>query len=183
MSGTVAFEYLGTPPRQRPRWLPAAGLLAGVLVVAAAAFLWWSDSVRRSAADELSGVFAAAQARAESGERQVQGTLAYASPTIWSADVPEDVRAGLRDIVEASAADVAADLAALRAQASAATILPWHEEQRVAQQRLLDLVAAQQARFDGIAADLTDIDLVLADGPLPTGGVAEALRAAGADPR
>ena len=183
MSNAVAFEYLGAEPRRRPRWLPAVGGVLAAVAVVVVAFLWWSDTVRQAATDELAVVFADAQARAASGERQVQGMLAYASPTIWSAEAPEDVRAGLRDIVEASAADVAADLSALRDRAAAATILPWHREQQVAQAELLALVAAQQARFDGIAADLTDIDLVLAGGPLPTGGVAEALRSAGADPR
>ena len=183
MSGTVTFEYLGAEQRPRPRWLPAAGAVAAVLALLAAGLLWWSDHVRSSAAEELAVVFADAQSRAASGERQVQGTLAYASPLIWSADVPEDVRAGLRDLVEASAADVAADLAAMRERAAGTSIWPWHREQAVAQAELVALIEAQRARFDGIAADVTDIDLVLADGPLPVGGVAEALRAAGADPR
>ena len=183
MSNAVTFEYLGVEQRRRPRWLPAIGGVLAALAVIVVAFLWWSDTVRQAAADELAQVFADAQARAASGERQVQGTLAYASPMIWSAEAPEDVRAGLRDIVEASAADVAADLSGLRDRAAAATILPWHREQEAARAELLDLVDAQQARFAGIAADLTDIDIVLADGPLPTGGVAEALRSAGAELR
>lgn len=183
MSNVVTFEYLGAEQRRRPRWLPAVGGVLAAVAVVVVAFLWWSDTVRQSATDELAQVFADAQARAASGERQVQGTLAYASPLIWSAEAPEDVRAGLRAVVEASAADVAAELSVLRERAAAATILPWHREQQVAQSELVDLVAAQQARFEGIAADITDIDVVLAGGPLPTGGVAEALRSAGADPR
>ena len=43
------------------------------------------------------------------------------------------------------------------------------------------LAGIRAAGFD--PADVTDIDLVLAGGPLPTGGVAAALRDAGADPR
>ncbi len=183
MSEAVSFEYLGVEPRQRPRWLPAAGSVLLVLAALVAGFLWWSDSMRSTASDELAGVFADAQARAASGERQVQGTLAYASPMIWSAGVPEDVRAGLRDIVEGSAAEVAADLGALRDRAAAATILPWHSEHEGARAELLALVSAQQARFAAIAADVTDIGLILADGPIPTGSVAEALRSAGAEPR
>jgi hypothetical protein len=100
---------------------------------------------------------------------------------IWSAAVPEDVRDDLRALVEASAADVAADLGVLRDRVAATTVLPWHEPQAEARTELLALIDAQRDRFARIAADASDIDRVLADGPLPTGAVADALRSAGAE--
>ena len=50
----------------------------------------------------------AAQDRARVGESQVLSTLQYATPMIWSASVPESVRADLRALVQASAATVRA---------------------------------------------------------------------------
>lgn len=180
MSDTLELEYLGTdgrPSRRAPRVVAA---VIGLLALLAAGFLWWSDSVRSSANEALMTTFEESAARSASGERAVQGMLAYATPLIWSADVPEDVRAGLRGVVEESADVVAVDLARLREQAAATMVLPWQQPQLEAQAELVALIDAQRARFDGIARDARDIDRVLADGPLPTGAVAEALRAAGA---
>ena len=120
-------------------------------------------------------------AGAAAGERQVQGTLAYASPMIWSSAVPEGVRDDLRALVEASAAEVSGDLAVLRERVAGTTVLPWQEPQAAARAELLALIDAQRERFDGIARDASDIDRVLADGPLPVGAVADALRSAGAE--
>lgn len=180
MSETLTFEYLGTPraERRRPPLLAIAALV--ILVAVVGGFLWWAESVKSRTTDELAAVFAESIARADSGEKQVQGTLAYASPLIWSADVPADVRAGLRAVVEDSAADVSDDFVALRARLEGAMVLPWHEDQALAKEELLALLQAQQGRFDGIAADASDIDLVLAGGPLQTGVVVDALRQAGA---
>jgi hypothetical protein len=178
MSNTVTLEYLGTQERRR---VPVAiVVLVAMIGVAAVAFLWWSDSVRRSANSELMATFEASSQRADAGERAVQGTLAYASPLIWSTSVPESVRDGLRALVEASAADVSTDLLRLRDRAARVTILPWQQPQREAREQLLALLDAQQQRFAGIARDASDIDIILADGPLPTGAVRQSLRASGA---
>ncbi len=174
-------EYLTTARSERRAPLRILGLALALAAASVAGFLWWSDSVRSSATEELTAVFSEASARAASGERQVQGTLAYASPMIWSMEVGEEVRSGLRALVEESAADVASDLGAMRQKAADTTVLPWQEEQLAARDQVLLLIEAQQARFDGIAADASDIDLVLAGGPLPTGAALTALRAAGAD--
>lgn len=181
MSDTATLEYLSAsaPDRRRAPYVVAAVL--GLLALAAVGFLWWSDSVRSSANEELVATFEESAARAASGERAVQGMLAYATPLIWSADVPEDVRAGLRGVVEESAAVVAGDLRLLEERAAATRVLPWQQVQLEAQAELVALIDAQRARFDGIARDARDIDRVLADGPLPVGAVAEALRAAGAE--
>lgn len=180
MSDTLALEYLGTDDRPRRRAPLVVAGVVGLLAVVAAGFLWWSDSVRTSANEELAVAFSESVAGAEAGERQVQGTLAYASPMIWSATAPEDVRDDLRALVEASAAEVSGRLGALRARVASTTVLPWQEPQAAARSELLALIDAQRARFDGIANDASDIDRVLADGPLPVGAVAEALRTAGA---
>jgi hypothetical protein len=181
MSDTVTLEYLSAsaPDRRRAPYVVAA--VIGLLALIAAGFLWWSDSVRSSANEELLATFEESAARSASGERAVQGMLAYATPLIWSADVPEDVRAGLRGVVEESAAVVAVDLLGLRERAAATMVLPWQQLQLEAQAELVALIDAQRARFDGIARDARDIDRVLADGPLPTGAAAEALRSAGAE--
>ena len=118
MSDTVTLEYLGSAAPDRGRAPYVIAVVVGLLAVLAAAFLWWSDSVRQGATEELAATFEEATTRAASGERSVQGTLAYATPLIWSADVPEDVRAGLRRVVEDSAAVVAADLVRLRERAA-----------------------------------------------------------------
>lgn len=183
MSGTVTLEYVGTDRAPRPRWHGIAGAALVLVVLAVVGVLWWSDAVRRSAVESLSSGYVDAVAIAGAGERSVQGTLAYASPMIWSASVSEDVRSSLRSLVESSAADVAVELTALRADVAATRLLPWHEEQRGARDALLALVDAQVARFAGIAEDVSDIDLVLAGGPLPTGAAASALRAAGGEVR
>lgn len=149
MSGSVPLEYLGaaTPDRRRAPRVVVAGLLA----LAATGFLWWSDSVRTSANEQLAAAFDQAVAGAAAGERRVQGTLAYASPMIWSASVPQDGRRDLGALVEAAAA---------------------------ARAELVALIDAQRTRFDRIASDASDIDRVLADGPLPVGAAAAAVRAA-----
>lgn len=181
MSDTVTLEYLRSAAPDRGRAPYVVAVVVGLLAVLAAAFLWWSDSVRQGATEELAAAFEESTARAASGERAVQGTLAYATPLIWSADVPEDVRAGLRGLVEDSAAVVAADLVSLRDRAAQTVVLPWQQAQLEARAELVDLINAQWVRFDGIAQDARDIDRVLADGPLPVGAAAEALRAAGAE--
>lgn len=182
MSEAVAMEYLGSPDRERRRAPWVAGGVFLLMAVLVAGALWWADAVRARANDQLVAAFEASAARADSGERQVMGTLAYASPMIWSTAVPPEVRAGLRGLVESSAADVADDLARLGEEAAATLVLPWHEPQAAARAEVLALIAAQRDRFEGIANDASDIDLVLAGGPLPTGAALTALRASGADP-
>ncbi len=138
--------------------------------------------MRSSANEQLSAAFRDAVEGAAAGERQVQGTLAYASPMIWSASVPEDVRDGPEG---AGRGDRRGRVREPRASSAsgwpARRVLPWHEPQAAARAELLALIDAQRARFDGIANDASDIDLVLADGPLPVGAVTEALSSAGAD--
>lgn len=182
LSAGQEMEYLGTPPSERrrvPRAVTAGLVLAAVV---AAGAVVGSEATRQAANNRLLDTFLVADARASSGERQVLGTLAYASPMIWSTSVSAEVRAGLRAVVEESAAEVAADFAALRETATGTLVLPWHTAQADARTELVALLDDQQARFDGIARDASDIDLVLAGGPLPNGAALAALRASGASP-
>jgi len=75
---------------------------------------------------------------------------------------------------------VAADLGEIREEVEGTLVLPWQEPQLEARAAVLALIADQRARFDGIAEDASDIDMILADGPLPTGVVISSLRASGA---
>lgn len=177
-----AFEYLGRPDRPAPRrgriLLSAVVALVAVLV---GGLLWVNDHVRSSANEDLATAFRAASQQAANGEQSVIGTLAYASPMIWSTQVSEDVRSGLRALVQGSAADVVVRLGLVRQQVAEVRVLPWQGEQVRARDALLALIDDQSARFAGMARDARDIDLVLAGGPLPTGAAQAALRAAGAE--
>lgn len=176
-----AFEYLGMEDRPAPRRRSVlAGIAVALVAVLVGGALWVNDHARSSANDELSSAFSEAAQQARIGEQSVISTLAYASPMIWSTQVTEDVRAGLRALVQDSAADVVARLDVVRDRAMSVRVLPWHAEQQRAKAEVLALLADQRERFAGIARDARDIDLVLAGGPIPTGAAASALRAAGA---
>lgn len=178
---TPTFEYLGTAETGAPRRRPLiVGAAVAVLAIIVGALLWGNDHMRTTANEELATAFRTSSQQAAAGEQSVIGTLAYASPMIWSAQVSEDVRAGLRALVQGSAADVVDRLDTVRDRVADVRILPWHAEQARAREVLLALIDDQRARFAGIARDARDIDLVLAGGPLPTGAAAAALRAAGA---
>lgn len=181
MSQVLEFEYLGTPERQARRWPRLVAAAVAALAVLTGAFLWWSEQQRAEGNAELASAFARATKVADAGERRVQASVVYVSPLVWSPDIDETLRADLWDIVEGSAADVAADLQAVRERAVGTQVLPWHEEQTAARDALVALIDAQRERFLGIARDARNIDLILADGPLPTGPASQALRASGAE--
>ncbi len=177
---TTPIEYLGTPGTGGRRVGVLVSVAVVVVVVVGVAFAWWSDAVRTSANAEFVRALDASTARVASGDRQVQGTLAYASPMIWSTAVPADVRAGLRDLVEGSAAGVSGDLAAVADQVSAVRVLPWQGAQAQARDALLALIVEQQRRFDRIAADAAAIGGVLGQEPPSAALVVQTLRASGA---
>jgi hypothetical protein len=174
-------EYLGVDRRPRPRWVRfVVGALLAVLALAAV-LAWWTEHQRASATEALAAGFTQAAQRADRGEVEVRTMLAYVAPAVWRWDLPDQTRADLWAVVEDAAADVAVDLDAIRTEVSDVRILPWQAEQAAAQAEVLALIDGQYARFDGMAADATDADLILAGGPLPTGAAMTALRAAGAD--
>lgn len=178
----MTIEYLETkaPPRQqRWSWLTA---LAVVLVLAAVAgFLVWSDQQKGAANESLSAAVFEAQERARVGEGRVMSTLTYASPMIWSTQVPEDVQAGLRALVERSATDAAAALAEIADSVAGIRLLPWQGPQQRARDAVLDLIVAERTRFDRIAADARQIGPVLAEARPSEEEALAALRASGAN--
>ncbi len=177
----MTIEYLATeaPPRRRWSWI--TGLAVVLVIAAVAGFLVWSDRTKSAANETLSAAVLQAQDRARIGEGQVTSTLAYASPMIWSTEVPEDVQADLRALVERSAAEAAATLTELAESVNGTTLLPWQTAQQQARDAVLGLIVAERARFDTIAADARQIGSVLAQ-PRPSEAEAlAALRASGAD--
>jgi hypothetical protein len=176
----VTVEYLASeaPPRKRPTWLVGGAILAVVAVVAG--FLWWSDSLSRSANQSMLSTVRTVEDQSRIGEGQVMSTLEYASPMIWSTSVSEEVRAGLRELVQRSAADASAALEASAAQVDDLRILPWQTAQSDARRAVLDYIAAQRIRFDRISEYAGNIGTVMAEpGPPPDAAYA-ALRASGA---
>ena len=176
----MSVEYLATeaPPRRRPSWLIGAAVL--LVVTAVAGSSWWADGVRRDANQSMADALMTAQDQARIGEGRVMSTLTYASPMIWSTTVPEAVRAGLRELVEQSAADASATLTAVAYEVSGLRILPWQSAQLAARDRVLDFIAAERVRFDQITPYAANIGEVLSEpGPLPDAAFA-ALRASGA---
>jgi len=177
----VTIEYLATEAPPRRRWSWATGLAVVLVLAGVAAFLVWSDRTKDAANESLSSAVVQSQERARIGEGRVMSTLTYASPMIWSTEVSEDVRSGLRDLVEQSAADAAATLTTIADEVAGTTVLPWQTAQQQARDSVLALVLAERARFDTIAADARQIGPVLAQ-PRPSEAEAlAALRASGAD--
>lgn len=175
----MTVEYLATKaPSRRPSWLIGVAVL--LVVAAVAGFLWWSDGVRRDALQSMADAVTTAQDRARIGQGRVMSTLAYTSPMIWSASVPEEVRAGLRELVELSAADASATLSSVADEVAGLRILPWQSAQLEARDQVLDFIAAERLRFDRITEYAGNLGEVLAEpDPLPDAALA-ALRASGA---
>lgn len=151
-------EYLGAtraPGAGRRPWIAMA---VGVLVVLLAAAAWWANGhIARAAESRLAGLRLAAQQEAVAGEARVLSTLQYASPMIWSASVPEGVRAGLRRLVEADALRVSAALAGLDAEAEATLVLPWQEEQKGERDLVRQAIAEARVPFQRIGIDAREI--------------------------
>jgi hypothetical protein len=181
MSGSVSLEYLASSPDDRRRPVILVTALVVVLAGVAVLILWWSASVKQGANERLGEALRVSSARVTSGEAAVSATLQYASPMIWSASVPEDVRGGLRVLVQDSAARVAVDLDAIRASAVEVTVLPWQGAQATARDHVIDVIDAEIARFRHIAADATAIGDVLGQSAPSTAAAAESLRASGAN--
>jgi hypothetical protein len=170
-------EYLGSAVAARRSTRPLAMLLVASVILAAL-FLWWSDGVRRNADESVAAVVAEARERTRVGEARVLSTLAYASPMIWSESVPEDVRRDLRALVQASAAQSAADLGRVAARAGSIYVLPWQAPEAHAREQAVVLAGLLRERFELIAADARVLGEVLAE-PAPT-SLGDAPQVAGA---
>lgn len=179
-AGAIPIEYLGHDRRRpRSRWWAVATL--AVIVVGGVVPIWANAIVIDRANQQFGAAFARSQQQVDIGEREVLGTLAYSQPMIWSSQWPESTRAGLRAIVQDSAAAGAARLARTRDDVAGTLVLPWQSAQRAARQRLLELIDADLERFDRIAADARAISDVMAAPRPATAVVVDSLRASGAE--
>ena len=176
----MTLEYLEAEERVRPRWQRPV-IIGGVLVaVVAVALTWASGQVRVQANRELVRAMTEVDHDARAGEDVVLSMLEYTSPTIWSTRVGEDVRAGMRGLVEGSARQVVGNLQETRDAVAATLVLPWDGTQRRAKDAVLALVSAHLERFERIAGDASAIGPVFA-AEEPSDDTARALlRASGA---
>jgi len=155
----VSLEYLGDEPSRRFRFvLPAVIVLVAVVALVA----WWSESVRHRADETLATAATEVQQDARAGQAKVLSTLSYASPMIWSSEVSESVRSGLRKVVQGSAAQVVVGLRAVREDVASTRVLPWQSDQVHDRAAVLALVDAYLGRFQEIAADARQIGTVMA---------------------
>lgn len=143
-------EFLGDPPRRVPRWITLSAGVAVASVTLIGGYLWYAGNHAKEAVSQAS---LAAQQQAVAGQERVLSTLAYASPMIWSSLVPEGVRADLRRLVQASAADVVSQLGDQRETIANTRFFPWQDD--VAQQRdeAITAIDAQLSRFRAVAHD------------------------------
>ena len=126
-------------------------VLAGALIMGAALA---ADSWQRDREADLLLDRAAAGSRAvDYADGRVLSTLRYSSPTILSARVEPRVRQSLRDLVRQEAAGQVARLRDQRAAAAEVLVLPWHGDERRAQQRWLAYLDARIAYVEEVAAD------------------------------
>jgi len=177
----VTLEYLEVGERSRPRW---QGFLVGAVVLialTAAVVAWWSGRLREQANESLGLAIVDVSRDARAGEDVVLSMLQYTSPAIWSTMVGEDVRAGMRGLVQSSADEVVRTLQETRAAAAGTFVVPWDDTQQRAKAAVLDLVDAHLARFERIARDAKAIGPVFGETP-PSDDTARALlRASGAN--
>jgi len=146
-AGTVV-ETLSSPRGYGGRWfrgrfrylsgrLPRLGRRTRVLIVAlvvlAAGSGWAVDQHQRHA--EFGTLLAAVghgQATIDDCDRRVASMIDYVSPLLHAARTPPDVRAGLQQVVHASALQAAARLRAEARAVAAISVLPWHGQEAAA---------------------------------------------------
>lgn len=170
----MTLEYLEAGPEAGPRWRRVALALVLVVAIVAAGLFWWTGRVRAQATGVLETAMANASRDAAAGEAVVLSMLQYTSPAIWSTSVGEDVRAGMRELVQGSAAEVVRTLDESRQEAESTFVLPWDSTERQAKDAVLAFVTAQRSRFEQIAVDARALDDVLGQ-PGPTESAARAL--------
>jgi uncharacterized membrane protein YqiK len=151
-----------------------------ILVAVAAMVAWWSGRTRDEANVALGQAVVHASRDARAGEDVVLSMLQYTSPAIWSTMVGEDVRAGLRGLVQGSASQVVRTLEDTRATADATFVVPWDGTQLRAKEAVLELVDAHLDRFARIARDAKEIGPVFSESPPSEDAARALLRASGA---
>jgi hypothetical protein len=164
----VSLEYLGEEQSRRFRF---------VLPVIVGLVAWWSENVRRQADETLATATVQVEQDARAGQARVLSTLSYASPMIWSSEVSESVRSGLRRVVQGSASEVVDGLRAVREDVASTRVLPWQADQVRDRAAVLALVDAYLGRFEEIAGDARAIGTVMAK---PSPAVPVLTRASGA---
>jgi hypothetical protein len=158
----MTVEYLAAGPPAPPRWSRTALIVVPVLLALGIAVAWAADLTRQRAQAHLESVRSSAGQQVVAGEARVLSTLAYASPMIWSAAVPESVRAGLRTLVQDTAAEVSAGLRREAEAARTTLVLPWQADQQELREQVLLQIEGELVRFDRIAADARNLADVMA---------------------
>lgn len=163
-AGTVVETLAGSGVDEGGRWLrgrfrtpsglrPRLGrrtrvLLVAVLVVVAGSS-WSLDQHQRSA--EFSTLLAAVrqgQATIDDCDRRVASMIEYVSPLLHAERTPTAVRAGLQQVVHASALQAAARLHAAAQSVGAISVLPWHTEQAAARDAYAADLNARAAYYE-----------------------------------
>ncbi len=124
------------------------GMLAVLLVVVSVGS-WAADQHRRS--DEFNALIAAArqgQATIDDSDRRVASMIEYVSPLLHAARTPADVRAGLQQIVRASALEAASSLRAEAAAVASVPLWPWHGDQVAARGAYVTDLRARATYYD-----------------------------------
>ena len=143
------------PRRRPPRLGRRTRALLLALAVLAAGSAWAVDQQRRNA--EFGTLLAAVrqgQATIDDCDRRVASMIEYVSPLLHAAKTPSDVRAGLQQVVHASALQAAARLRTEARAVAAINVLPWHRQQ----------VAARDAYAADLNARAAYYELFLAPG-------------------
>jgi len=126
----------------------ARALLVAVVVVVAGSS-WSLDQHRRNA--EFTTLLAAVrqgQATIDDCDRRVASMIEYVSPLLHAEKTPPDVRAGLQQVVHASALQAAARLRAAAQAVAAISVLPWHREQAAARDTYAADLNARAAYYE-----------------------------------
>ena len=124
------------------------GPLVALLLVACLG-AWWADQHRRS--DEFTALITSAQHGqrvVDDSDRRVASMIEYVSPLLHAARTPPDVRAGLDQIVHASAVQAAKNLRAAAAQVAAVPVWGWHPDQIAARDAYVKDLQTRAAYYD-----------------------------------
>jgi hypothetical protein len=151
----VPMEYLAAGRSPVPGRLVAiaVALVAALALGAVAATTILADRARTAIGTSL----AAADEQSRAGAASVRGTVAYAEPLVWSASVPDDVRASLQRVVREDAARVAGMLAGLADDLGGAVLLPWQGTERAERDAAVARILSLAEPFALVARDVRNL--------------------------
>jgi hypothetical protein len=122
------------PPSGRVRWLLWASIATAAVM---AATLWAINSWQQNSSSEaIDAAYAEGIKAVESGEREVQLVVTYASPRLQVGPAP--VKAELEALVLVAVARSLADVEQSRNTLESITVWPWHGEIKSAKTQALD---------------------------------------------